>query len=117
MVCAGVGVCGGGIVEGEEMNRQRCEGCRWFLKYTGQSIGQCRRYPPTQIHGSGWLEVDEHDWCGEYADRNATSEEAKRRELVRQFALAIVASDAAGDSMVHRVWQRAAELADYEGQT
>ena len=99
------------------MSRQRCEGCRWFLRYTGQSIGQCRRYPPTQNTDAGWLEVDQFDWCGEYADSSTTSDEAKRRELIRQFALAIVASNTAGDLMVHRVWQRAAEFADYEGQT
>ena len=99
------------------MERQRCEGCRWFLRYTGQSIGQCRRYPPTQNTDAGWLEVDEFDWCGEYSGNSTVSEETKRRELSKQFALAIVASDAAGDSMVHRVWQRAADLAGYEGQT
>ena len=55
--------------------------------------------------------------CGEWQDKNITPEQHERRELVQRFALAIVASDPEGDTMVHRVWQRAAELADYEGQT
>ena len=98
------------------MKRQRCESCRWLLQYPSQSIGQCRRYPPTQNTEAGWLEVDAFDWCGEWADKNITPEQHERRELIKQFALAIVASDPEGDTMVHRVWQRAAELADYEGQ-
>ena len=98
------------------MERQRCKDCRWFLRYTGQEIGQCRRYPPTQNTEAGWLEVSDFDWCGEYAESNAIADETKRRDLIQQFAVAIVASDTEGDTMVHRVWQRAAELADYEGQ-
>ena len=99
------------------MKRQRCESCRWLLQYPSQSIGQCRRYPPTQNTEAGWLEVDAFDWCGEWADKNITPEQHERWELIKQFALAIVASDPEGDTMVHRVWQRAAEFADYEGQT
>ena len=72
------------------MKRQRCESCRWFLQYPSQSIGQCRRYPPTQNTEAGWLEVDAFDWCGEWQDKNITPEQHERRELVRQFALAIV---------------------------
>lgn len=72
------------------MGKQRCEGCRWFLKYTSQDIGQCRRYPPTQNTETGWLEVSHFDWCGEWQDKNITPEQAERQELVKQFALAIV---------------------------
>ena len=72
------------------MTKQRCEGCRWFLRYTSQDIGQCRRYPPTQNTKAGWLEVGAFDWCGEWADKNITPEQHERRELVRRFALAIV---------------------------
>ena len=96
------------------MERQRCKDCRWFLRYTGQDIGQCRRYPPTQNTEAGWLEVSDFDWCGEYVESNSIAEEAKRRELVKQFAAALVASGS--EDMVHQIWQRAAELADYEGQ-
>ena len=73
------------------MSKRRCEGCRWFLRYTSQDIGQCRRYPPTQNTKTGWLEVSHFDWCGEWQDKNITPEQHERRELVRQFAVAIVA--------------------------
>lgn len=72
------------------MAKQRCEGCRWFLRYTGQDIGQCRRYPPTQNAETGWLEVSHFDWCGEWQDGSITPEQAERRELMKQFAVAIV---------------------------
>ena len=96
------------------MKRQRCEGCRWFLQYPSQDIGQCRRYPPTQNTEAGWLEVSHFDWCGEWADKNITPEQHEQRELIKQFAAALVASGS--EAMVHQVWQRAAEFADYEGQ-
>ena len=96
------------------MERQRCKDCRWFLRYTGQEIGQCRRYPPTENTDAGWLEVSDFDWCGEYADNNDIAEETKRRDLIRQFALALVAS---GWNKPEVAWSMAAELADYEGQT
>ena len=96
------------------MGKQRCEGCRWFLRYTSQDIGQCRRYPPTQNTEAGWLEVSHFDWCGEWTNKTITPEQAERRELVKQFAAALVASGS--QDMVHQIWQRAAELADHEGQ-
>ena len=96
------------------MAERRCEGCRWFLRYTSQDIGQCRRYPPTQNTETGWLEVSHFDWCGEWQEKSSTPEEAERRELVKQFATALVASGS--QDMVHQIWRRAAELADYEGQ-
>ncbi len=65
----------------------------------------------------GWLMVELSEFCGEWTDASITPQQAERRELVQRFAVAIVASDPEGDTMVHRVWQRAAELADYEGQT
>lgn len=96
------------------MKERRCEGCRWFLQHQSQSIGQCRRYPPTQNTEAGWLYVRVFDWCGEWQDKTITPEQAERRELVKQFAAALVASGS--QDMVHQIWQRAAELADYEGQ-
>ena len=96
------------------MKRQRCEGCRWFLQYPSQDIGQCRRYPPTQNTEAGWLEVRHTDFCGEWSDKNITLEQHEQRELIKQFAVALVASGS--EAMVHQVWQRAAEFADYEGQ-
>ena len=97
------------------MSERRCEGCRWFLRYTSQDIGQCRRYPPTQNTEAGWLQVSHFDWCGEWQGRIISPEQAERRDLVRQFAVALVASGS--QDMVHQIWERAAELADYEGQT
>ena len=99
------------------MSERTCEGCRWWrydMQYHGKPHGVCRRNPPV---GGEFPEVSGHSMCGEWADKNITQEQAERRELVRQFAVAIVASDPEGDTMVHRVWQRAAEFADYEGQT
>ena len=96
------------------MSRRRCEGCRWFLRYTSQDIGQCRRYPPTQNTETGWLEVSHFDWCGEWQDASITPEQVERRELIRQFAVALVASGS--QDMIHKIWQQAALFADYEGQ-
>ena len=61
------------------MKRQRCESCRWLLQYPSQSIGQCRRYPPTQNTEAGWLYVRAFDWCGEWADAKNSSEQAEQR--------------------------------------
>ena len=52
--------------------------------------------------------------CGEWQDGRFTPEQHERRELIKQFAAALVASGS--EAMVHQVWQRAAEFADYEGQ-
>ena len=81
-------------------------------------VGECRRYPPQHpTICRRWLTVEQSESCGEWQDASITPEQHERRELVQRFALAIVASDPEGDAMVHRVWQRAAEFADYEGQT
>ena len=100
------------------MSKPTCNGCRWFMRYTSQEIGECRRYPlqhpQTQML---WPMVNQSAWCGEYTDNNDIAKETKRRDLVRQFALAIVASDTNGNMSIGRVWQMAAEFADYEGQT
>ena len=80
-------------------------------------VGECRRYPPQHpTICRRWLTVEQSESCGEWQDGSITPEQAERRELVKRFAVAIVTSDPEGDTMVHRVWQRAAELADYEGQ-
>jgi len=84
------------------------------MLYHGRPHGVCRRNPPV---GGEFPEVRGDSMCGDWQDKTITPEQHERRELVQRFAVAIVASDPEGDSMVHRVWQRAAELADYEGQT
>jgi hypothetical protein len=58
--------------------------------------------------------VEQSKACGEWTGYNITPEEQERRELVRQFAVAMVA--AGSQEMVHQIWQRAADLAEYEGQ-
>jgi len=82
------------------------------MQYHGKPHGVCRRNPP--VNGE-FSEVHGDSMCGEWADAKISPEQAERRELVRQFAVAMVA--AGSQEMVHQVWQRAAELADYEGQT
>ena len=100
------------------MSKRRCENCLWFYRVGTGMVGECRRYPPQHPQiCRRWLTVEQSESCGEWQDDRITPEQAERRELVRQFAVAIVASDPEGDTMVHRAWQRAAELADYEGQT
>jgi len=83
------------------------------MLYHGRPHGVCRRNPPV---GGEFPEVRGDSMCGDWQDKTITPEQHERRELVQQFAVAIVAGDPEGDTMVHRVWQRAAELADYEGQ-
>jgi len=98
------------------MSERTCEGCRWWrydMLYHGRPHGVCRRNPPV---GGEFPEVRGDSMCGDWQDKTITPEQHERRELVRRFAVAIVAGDPEGDTMVHRVWQRAAELADYEGQ-
>ena len=79
-------------------------------------VGECRRYPPQHPEiCRRWLTVEQSESCGEWQDASITPEQAERRELVRQFAVALVASGS--QDMIHKIWQQAAEFADYEGQT
>ena len=96
------------------MSERRCEGCRWWrydMQYHGKPHGVCRRNPP--VNGE-FSEVSGDSMCGEWQDKTITPEQNERRELIKQFAAALVASGS--EAMVHQVWQRAAEFADYEGQ-
>ena len=96
------------------MSERRCDGCRWWrydVQYHGKPHGVCRRNPP--VNGE-FSEVSGDSMCGEWQDKNITPEQAERRELVKQFAAALVTSGS--QDMVHQIWQRAAEFADYEGQ-
>ncbi|GDX94218.1 hypothetical protein LBMAG46_42280 [Planctomycetia bacterium] len=81
------------------------------MLYHGNPHGVCRRAPPVSGEFS---EVSGGSVCGEWADKNITNEQAEQRELVRRFALALVT--AGYQDKVHKIWQRAAEFADYEGQ-
>ena len=57
------------------------------MQYHGKPHGVCRRNPPV---GGEFSEVAGDSMCGEWSDKNITPEQHERRELVRQFALAIV---------------------------
>ena len=94
------------------MTQRTCGNCRWWNRHSGLATGDCQRHPPE--HTGEWARTDEVDFCGEWADKNITPEQHERRELIKQFAVALVASGS--EAMVHQVWQRAAEFADYEGQ-
>ena len=97
------------------MSERRCEGCRWFHRFNSQLIGECRRYPPQHLNTQrGWLMVEQSESCGEWQDKTITPEQAERRQLVKQFATALVASGS--QDMIHKIWQMAALFADYEGQ-
>lgn len=73
------------------MTERRCENCRWFYRVGTGMVGECRRYPPQHPQiCRRWLTVEQSESCGEWQDASITPEQAERRELVRQFALAIV---------------------------
>ena len=57
------------------------------MQYHGKPHGVCRRNPP--VNGE-FSEVHGDSMCGEWADAKISPEQAERRELVRQFAVAIV---------------------------
>ena len=93
------------------MIRRQCQNCRHFVRARGELTGECRiRSVPQDTFPKRSAAED----CGEWQDGRFLPEQHERRELVRQFAIAMVA--AGSQEMVHKVWQWAAELADYEGQ-
>lgn len=101
------------------MSARTCEGCRWWrydMQYHGRPHGVCRRSPPV---GGEFPEVHGDSMCGEWQDATITPEQAERRELVRQFALAIVGGDfvyEAGGIGTQEIWECARQIADAEGQ-
>ena len=76
------------------------------------TYGYCHRNAPTQ-GPLCWVrpQVEADATCGEWADKTITPEQEERRELVRRFAMAIVAS---GVSMGQAAWDMAEQLADAE---
>ena len=93
------------------MIRRQCQNCRHFVGVRGEATGECRiRSVPQDTFPKRSAAED----CGEWQDGRFLPEQHERRELIRKFAVAMVA--AGSQEMVHQVWQRAAELADYEGQ-
>ncbi len=86
------------------------------MQYHGKPHGVCRRNPP--VSGE-FPEVHGDSVCGEWADAKISPEQAERRELVRQFAVAIVAGDfgyEAGGLGTEKIWECARQIADAEGQ-
>jgi hypothetical protein len=65
--------------------------------------------------GWSWPSTDSAYWCGEWADASITPEQEKRRETVRQFAVALLTRH--GDSLApHDAWDLAIRMADAEPQ-
>ena len=102
------------------MTKRQCGNCRWFARYSAANIGECRKAPPEfeKVHDRGrWPVIDDSRFCGEWADKNITPEQAERRELVRRFAVAIVAGDNRAFSCEPTfVWQLAEQYVDAEEQ-
>lgn len=69
------------------MTERKCEGCRFFDKFTGFSNGLCRRMPPSP--SSGFPPVESYSSCGEWKDQSITPEQEDKKNLVRLFAVSI----------------------------
>ena len=92
------------------MERRMCENCRHFVRSLGEAVGECR---VRSVPGA-FPQRNAREDCGEWQDGRFTPKQHERRDLIRQFAVALVASGS--EDMVHKIWQMAAVLADYEGQ-
>ena len=93
------------------MIRRQCQNCRHFVRALGESTGECRIRSLPQDNFPKRAATED---CGEWQDGRFTPEQHERRELVKQFAVALVASGS--QDMIHKIWQQAALFADYEGQ-
>ena len=87
------------------MTERTCGNCRWWRRLSDSQSGQCSQ------SALALPEVYDTDFCGQWADKTITPEQEERRELVRRFAVAIVAS---GVSMGQAAWNMAEQLADAE---
>lgn len=61
-----------GVIEAYQDRGPRCRVCKFFLP-DGSLTGQCRRYAPRPGATDAlveWPEVDDEDWCGEFALRH-----------------------------------------------
>lgn len=96
------------------MSEQVCGNCRWWRcdsNWANQRSGLCVRRTPKRE--GDWPTSKITDFCGEWADKTITPEQEKKRELVRQFAVAIITRH--GDNLLlHNAWQMAAEMAEAE---
>lgn len=63
--------------------------------------------------GWSWPSTDSTYFCGEWADKIITPEQEQRRELVRQFAVALMTRH--GEYLaLHDAWDLAMRMADSE---
>jgi len=97
------------------MTERVCGNCRWWDRYPLHPYGDCRRNPPIDIDGSV-PQTAPTDWCGEWADASITPEQAERRELTRQFAVAIVSTEYGSDLRYERIWAVAKHMVETEPQ-
>jgi hypothetical protein len=65
-----------------------------------------------------WPSVKITDFCGEWADKAITAEQEERREMVRQFAVAIMSAEYAAEPCLQwdRIWTAAKNMAAAEPQ-
>ena len=95
------------------MSERTCGNCRWWQyhrDWSNKQVGQCRQ------NASGLPEVYNTDFCGQWADKTITPEQEERRELVRRFAVAMIASgheDYMGLEL-DGIWNVAEQMADAE---
>jgi len=107
------------------MNERTCENCRWWkLVDEDTGIGRCYRHAPMPINMFGedeangeeaqayWPGCCDTHFCGEWADKTITPEQEQKRELVRRFAVAMIASGS--DELMHKIWRVAEVMADAE---
>lgn len=101
------------------MIRRQCQNCRYFTGGLGDATGECRiRSVPQDTFPKRSAAQD----CGEWQDVIFTPEQHERRELIREFAVAIVegwyaSANNIGADLPADAWMRAKQLADYKGQT
>ena len=97
------------------MTQRTCETCRWWNRHTGVATGDCQRLSPNSLT-SKWPATDEADFCGEWQDGKLLPEQHERRELIRQFALAIAQQQTDLKACYPLdVWATARRFADAEG--
>lgn len=86
------------------------------MRAFGELTGECRiRSVPQDTFPKRSAAED----CGEWQDGRVLPEQHERRELVRQFAIAIVAGQfghEGGGRSPEQIWECAREIADAEGQ-
>ena len=105
------------------MTERTCGNCRWWNRHSGREyandVGECRKHAPAasaRHDDARWTTTWETDICGEWADKNITPEHEERRELVRRFAVAMIASGHE-DYMaleLDGIWNVAEQMADAE---